>query len=451
MGMNNRQRRTAKVKRRAKASANANARRSSPPPWGQRFDSTFTSRDEARALLRHAADAFTSRDTNGTREAIRTLATIDPHVVERESEAELLAMVGALWRHGWQPSELIRLARRTDARVGLLAVTAVAADHKHRAPSTLSPAWTEQIRGLALPQIQSNMGWASGLAASEGLDRLGLISLVVRLLGVLGAVGPLPTIIRPPGAHPDDSTSEVIRGVDDPVLVKVRALLAQAESTTFDAEAEAFTAKAQELMARHSIDSALLWARSARDERPITIRLPLDDPYHDIKSLLLQRVAHHSRCKSVYHPRYAMSSIVGFASDVAATEALFTSLLVQSHAALRSEAAKAPPGSRARSRSFRSSFLLSFVARIDERLREVTAHVESVATSAQGAALLPALVDRENAVEDSVTEQFGTLEGVAVRAGSDAAGWARGRIAADQAHLNAGDVSAPLKRLGGAA
>ena len=94
-----------------------------------------------------------------------------------------------------------------------------------------------------------------------------------------------------------------------------------------------------------------------------------------------------------------MSSIVGFASDVAATEALFTSLLVQSHAALRSEAAKAPPGSRARSRSFRSSFLLSFVARIDERLREVTAHVESHATSSQGAALLPALVDRENAVE----------------------------------------------------
>lgn len=137
--------------------------------------------------------------------------------------------------------------------------------------------------------------------------------------------------------------------------------------------------------------------------------------------------------------------------DVAATEALFTSLLVQSHAALRSEAAKAPPGSRTRSRSFRSSFLLSFVARIDERLREVTAHVEFVASSMQGAALLPALVDRENAVEDSVTELFGTLEGVAVRAGTDAAGWARGRIAADLAHLTAGDVTAPLKRLGGAA
>ena len=410
----------------------------------------FTPRDQARALLLHAAAALTRGDDSDTRDAMRVLAEIDPIFVERESEAALLSMVGALWQHGWQPAELIRLARRSETRIGLLAVTAVAADHALRVPSTLSPAWAEQVRGLALPRLQSDTGWLAIFAAGEGLDPLGLIRLVVRLLAVLGAAGPLPTIVTPPGAQPDDRMRDARRGRDDPVLVKVRALLAQAESTTFEAEAEAFTAKAQELMARHAIDGALLWARSARDERPITIRLPLDDPYADVKSLLLQRVAHHSRCKSVYHPRYGLSSIVGFASDVAAAEALFTSLLVQSHVALRGEAAKAPPGGRTRSRSFRSSFLLSFVTRIDERLREVTAHVESAATSTQGAALLPALVARESAVEDSVTELFGTLEGVAVRTGSDAAGWARGRIAADQAHLNAGDVAAPPRRLGGA-
>ena len=51
----------------------------------------------------------------------------------------------------------------------------------------------------------------------------------------------------------------------------------------------------------------------------------------------------------------------------------------------------------------------------------------------------------------TVTELFGTLEGVVVRAGTDAVGWARGRIAADQAHLNAGEVAVPTKQLGGAA
>ena len=445
--MNNRQRRAAKAKRRVKA----NVRQSSPPRAEQQFNSRFTPREEARALLRHAADAMTRGNAVDAREAMRTLAEIDPHVVERESEAALLSRVGVLWQHGWQPAELIRLARRSDTRVGLLAITAVAADHALRDPSTLSPAWVEQIRGLALPKLHSSTGWLSIVGAREGLDRLGAVSLSVRLLAVLGAAGPLPTIVPPPGAQPDDRLRDVMRGVDDPVLVKVRALLAQAESTTFEAEAEAFTAKAQELMARHAIDGALLWARSSRDERPITIRLPLDDPYTEVKSLLLQCVAQHSRCKSVYHRRYGLSSVVGFASDVASVEALFTSLLVQSHAALRAEAAKAPPGGRARSRSFRSSFLMSFITRIDERLREVTAHIESAETSTRGPALLPALVARESAVEESVTELFGKLEGVAVRMGTDAAGWARGRIAADRAHLNAGDVGAPPRRLGGAA
>lgn len=411
----------------------------------------FTPRDQARALLRHASTASMPRNDNVTNEAIQALAKLDPIVVERESEAALLAMIAALWQGGWQPAELIRLARRTDAAIGLLALTAVAADHVPRSPSTLSPAWTEHLLTLGLPHIQGNTGWLSRFAAREFVDRVGLISLVVRLLAVLGTAGPLPTIISPPGSQPDDRLRDVTKGLDDPVLVKVRALLAQAESTTFEAEAEAFTAKAQELMARHSIDSALLWARSARDERPITIRLPLDDPYSDVKSLLLQCVAKHSRCKAVYHPRFGLSSVVGFASDVAATEALFTSLLVQSHSALRAEAAKAPPGGRARSRSFRSSFLLSFVARIDERLGEITAHVQSVASSAQGANLLPALVARESVVDDSVAELFGTLESVGVRGGTDGAGWARGRMAADQAHLTAGDVAAPRKQLGGAA
>ena len=408
----------------------------------------FTPRDEARALLRHAADSMRRGNAADAHEAIRALAAIDPNGVERESEAALLSVIASLWQRGWQPAELIRLAHRTDARVGLLAVTAVAADHAVRAPSTLSPAWADQVRGLSLPKIQSNTGWLSVVAKREGLERLGVIVLVVRVLAVLGTAGPLPTIVPPPGAQPDDRTRHVARGVDDPVLVKVRALLAQAESTSFEAEAASFTAKAQELMARHAIDSAVLWAGSARNERPITIRLPLDDPYIDVKSLLLQRVAHHSRCKSVYHPRYGLSSIVGFTSDIAAAETLFTSLLVQSHAALRAEAAKSPPGGRTRSRSFRSSFLLSFVTRIDERLREVTAHVESAATSIQGPTLLPALVARESAVEESMTELFGTLDSVAVRTAGDAVGWARGRFAADQAHLNAGDVAAPPRRLG---
>ena len=44
------------------------------------------------------------------------------------------------------------------------------------------------------------------------------------------------------------------QGADPKITERVRALLAKAESTTFPDEAEAFTAKAQELIAQHAID-----------------------------------------------------------------------------------------------------------------------------------------------------------------------------------------------------
>ncbi|RST20878.1 bifunctional 3'-5' exonuclease/DNA polymerase [Streptomyces sp. WAC04770] len=52
------------------------------------------------------------------------------------------------------------------------------------------------------------------------------------------------------------------------MLTRIRALLAKAEATGFPEEAEALTAKAQELMARHSIDEALLAARSHSTDGP---------------------------------------------------------------------------------------------------------------------------------------------------------------------------------------
>jgi hypothetical protein len=124
---------------------------------------------------------------------------------------------------------------------------------------------------------------------------------------------------------------------------------------------------------------------------------------------------------------------------VAATELLFTSLLVQSQAALQAEGAKAAPGAHTRSRSFRSSFLLGFSRRIDQRLAEINATVEHDAARADGS-LLPVLVARDGAVGDAVAEMFGTLRPDVVRGGSDIAGWARGKVAADLAQLNFADL-----------
>lgn len=437
MGTNNRQRRAAKAKRRAKQQTKRSRDGWSDRPGGQRF----TPAERVRGLLGLAASPVEEGDDEpaAAPAAVEALARSDAGLVDAESEAMLLEIIGRMWYHGWQPAEVVRLARRRDARAGRLVAAAVAADHVRRDRDTLHPRWAAQLDALGLPEVHAVTGWVPAFARQEWLDRRSLIATVVAALQVLWSVGPLPTIISPPGAGAGRTSCDA-RFTDDPVLVRVRALLAQAESTTFEAEAETFTAKAQELMARHAIDVALLWAGSERDERPTSIRLPIDDPYADIKSLLLQRVAHNSRCTAVWHPSYSLSTVVGFASDVMATEMLFTSLLVQSQTALQAEAAKAGPGGRTRSRGFRSSFLLAFTHRIDERLAKINAAVEGSVVAGEHD-LLPVLASRDDAVQHTVTELFGSLQSGVVRGGTDAAGWARGTMAADLAHLNAGNLA----------
>ena len=87
------------------------------------------------------------------------------------------------------------------------------------------------------------------------------------------------------------------------VLDKIRSLLAKAESTEFEPEAEAFTAKAQELMARYRIDRAVLAAGTAGDRKePAARRVAVHDPYASAKATLLSQVADANGCRAVWCP-----------------------------------------------------------------------------------------------------------------------------------------------------
>ena len=229
------------------------------------------------------------------------------------------------------------------------------------------------------------------------------------------------------------------------MLDRVRALLAQAESTTFEAEADTFTAKAQQLMTRHAIDASMLSCGSTNDEQPVTIRIAIDEPYVEGKAHLLHRVARHSRCRAAYHRHCALSSVVGFADDIAATEILFTSLLVQAQAAMRAAAAASPAGARARSRAFRSSFLVAYAQRVGERLEAINARVVADVESETGTSIVPVMAARSAVVDNVFDEMFGRNLSSTARRSYDAAGLASGRLAADRARLNAGDL-APRRR-----
>jgi Protein of unknown function (DUF2786) len=364
------------------------------------------------------------------------LVATDFDDVAIEAEAQLVWLLGPAWQHGWQPSELARHARRKDARLGRIVAALIHVDDERRDPSSIHPRWADQVEAVAFEDLPRT-GWLAAIAGDEAFDLGERLHIVVSAMALLAHLGHLPTILPPPGTDPSAwSRRDDRRVTDDPVLAKVRALLAQAESTTFEAEAETFTAKAQELMARHAIDAALLWSRSERPDRPVTIRLPIDDPYADPKSHLLHVVAKHSRCRAVSHSDLGLVSVVGFAPDVAAAEVLFTSLLVQSHAAMLAEAANAPPGARTRGRSFRSSFLFAYACRIDKRLADVNVEVEAEAAESSGSDLLPVLAARADAIDEEIAATFGPLTMSRSRRSYDALGWDRGVLAADRAQLH---------------
>jgi hypothetical protein len=458
MGKNNKARRAAKSKQKARRRAQGEAGRTGPGPRDDHPGSAGSpgSPGSADSSVGPAALAEIARmtaagvDTGvaGTtpRMGLDRLAGLPHPVVLDSAETILRRHVPRLWDHGWQPAELHRQARISGpSRVGTrLAEHAVSIElTRLLATSTeLHPDWRAQAEELSYGPGGVSGGWLTEWESvnGEGYPResYAVIASVIRLLY---SMPPIEPILPAPGqrAAPGTPTSRT----PDPVLERVRGLLAKAESTEFEAEATALTAKAQELITRHAIDVALLSAETGtQSSQPTMIRVPIDPPYADAKSLLIQVVAEATRCRTVFSQLMSSSSVVGLPGDLAAVEILFTSLLVQAQHAMTEAGQHAPPGSQPRSQSFRSAFLLSYARRIKERLAEINKHVFSDAER-ESSSFLPVLRSQEEAVADFVAKQFPDTVNGSIRGGYNRSGWVSGRIAADQAQLTAGRLDTP--------
>jgi hypothetical protein len=226
---------------------------------------------------------------------------------------------------------------------------------------------------------------------------------------------------------------------DPGVLHKVRSLLAKAESTTFPDEADALTAKAQELMDRHAIDRAVLAASApGHHGLPEGRDLTIEVPYASEKFHLLSEVAAANRCKAVYAPWAGTATVVGFPEDQETVELLYTSLLVQATSAMLAGADHAAR----RTRRYRHAFLVAFAARIGERLRAADEAVTAEADRDHGGAVLPVLASRAEAVDDELARRFPHVRQRQVSV-SDPAGWHAGTAAAERARLGS---ERPLRR-----
>jgi len=396
------------------------------------------------------------------------------------------ALLARLWRAGWQPADLARAVRRElTPRHLRLAVDLIAAESRGYAPAALDPRWSGQLRELeATAWWGEDDAFLPGVAARERADRFGVATLLLELFRLIGRLPPITLLAPPPGAAGDRSLAGRLPGggSEPRMLGRIRALLAKAESTDFPEEAEALTAKAQQLMAQHSIDEALLAAGSGSRSEPGACRIGIDNPYEAPKAVLLDAVADANRARSVWSKDLGFCTVVGFPADLEAVELLYTSLLVQATTAMNSAGARRGGGERetgservtagrgpaargggpavdggARTKSFRQSFLIAYASRIRERLAEATAQATEEALAGERAAgrggepgatggepaLLPVLAAREAAVQGTTERMFPTLRaGRAVRA-NDYEGWAQGRAAADRARLHGHSEALP--------
>ncbi|MYS16356.1 DUF2786 domain-containing protein [Streptomyces sp. SID4982] len=326
------------------------------------------------------------------------------------SDAELTRrgeeFMAAAWQRGWQPADVVRLVRRDleDAHLGLAAalIRAQAARDRPRGPR-----WTAQLDALAeQPDVRATDRFSCATTTLE----------LYRLLLRLPTLEPLEEPRRPAGP----GTSRT--------LGRIRALLAKAEGTGYPEEAEALTAKAQELMARHSVDEALLAASAPAPDAPGACRIGVEPPYEQAKAVLLDAVARANHCRAVWNEPFGFSTVVGFEADLEAVELLHTSLLVQAtHAMAKAEAAQRA-GGRKRTKTFRQSFLAAYAHRVGDRLA-------AAAESQVSQDLLPVLVTRETAVTDRVDSMFPQTTTTRLRGVSDEAGWTEGARAADEAQV----------------
>lgn len=225
------------------------------------------------------------------------------------------------------------------------------------------------------------------------------------------------------------------------ITEKVKALLAKARSSEHPEEAEAFFAKAAELMRRHSIDETLL---SGGCSGPIIERTRvLDGPYASPRSSLITAVGAANNVVVLMAGREA--TLIGRATDIDTTEILFEEL--NAHALAAMGRAEVPAG--VRPRTFRHSFLLGFATRINARFIEAAAQAEADAVEEYGSGVSIVLAGSKADVDAFVADNYKFRSSRATC--SSRAGYLSGVAAADGVAMGESVGAGEGRMLGGAA
>ncbi|WP_081608762.1 DUF2786 domain-containing protein [Rhodococcus ruber] len=359
----------------------------------------------------------------------------------------LLDELGAAYERGWQPVDVLHVtARSGDTTDVPLAAAAVLFDARRSDAAERAPLdWVRQLGAVAQrcpsaariadrvpPDAPARRLGAELLRELPGLSRFQVMGLAFawKYLPQFAPLLPLPS--QWPPLRPAPAAGEA--ATPDPrVLARIRGLLAKAESTDYPEEAETLTAKAQELMTRYAIGTALVTRAGADTTRGR--RVHVDNPYAKEKVLLLTAIGNANRTRTVWFTKVGIATIVGAEVDLQQVEVLFASLSVQAARAVRAAGPEGRTGGAAT--AFRRAFLTGYAYRIGERLRQADAGATAAAAadaSMSVTQLAPLLARRSEAVDAEFRRLFPTTRSTRTRS-VDAEGWFAGRDAAETAFL----------------
>lgn len=222
---------------------------------------------------------------------------------------------------------------------------------------------------------------------------------------------------------------------DRGLVERVRKLLDKAAATTNQHEADAFSLKAAELIARYRIDPERL---AGHDDELLTVReIPLGrGAYVRARLALLMAVAHGHDAQVLFNstPTGTVAFVAGFSTDLDVVEVMYHSL----HSQAASQMAGQRRGTSAATQQFRRSFLFGYAERVREEIADSRQRVESNGRPAGRSAqtdLSLVLRQRGERVDEYVNERFGRVRTARASRGAETTAWSAGVAAGARADV----------------
>lgn len=363
--------------------------------------------------------------------------------VDETTQQHLLAGVRLAWQMGWQPGDLADIVtRHCSDRHRDVILAGVMVDLRRHPQGTVHPDFFRQAADAGAAEDLDAATLALPWLTDQNTARQTVVRRVVETLAVLAELPELAHTLPTPGdwvgpPREDGPVAGLQPPVDLKIIDKIKALLAKAESTDYEAEADALNAAAQRLMSKHSIDAAWLLANTATDEAPMAKRFVIQPPLEEPKASLLTVVANANRCRAAWARSLGFSTVVGHELDVKAVDTVYSSLLVQAMTSMQRDAPDPDDDEATPEHMFRASFLMAFASRVGERLEEASAAEEEAAVE-EDESLLPVLTERSQAVDEEMERIFPQLRSERSDSPLDARAWRQGARAADQADIHLG-------------